>query len=335
MLQKPPRFGGSYSTSALPSASLVQTPTWTYRPLMVLGSGSFGTVYLSMASNGQPVALKKVKLDNSYSQELSILQSIHSLWCSSLIDYFYTTSDNQSYLWLVTEMMPESLGAFLRRSHQLHQPLPPILVKLFSYQLFSGILDIHSIGVTHRDIKTENCLVDAAAGRLAITDFGIAKRIGKNDESGSYVASRFYRAPELLLGCRRYNNKLDIWAAGCVIAEMLLEGMPMFQGSSNKDQLDQIMRVLAPPTEEDMASFEHPIPFPKVEQVSSLRFALPAATPSALLELLKRIFVYNPDARPSAEECMASSYFDELFEPGTKLPSGAPLSELAPRPIRV
>jgi glycogen synthase kinase 3 beta len=288
-----------------------------------------------MDCNGQRVALKKVKLDDSHSQELSILQSLHSPWCSSLIDHFYSTADNQSYLWMVTEMMPESLSAFLQRSDQLHQPIPPILAKLFAYQLFSGILHIHSIGVTHRDIKTENCLVDAAAGRLTITDFGIAKRIGKGDESGCYVASRFYRAPELLLGCRWYNNKLDIWAAGCVLAEMLLEGMPMFQGSSNEDQLDQIMRVLGRPTEEDANSFKHPIPFPETEQVSSLRFALPAATPQALLELLNRILVYNPNARPSAEECMASAYFDELFETGAKMPSGAPLPQLAERPTFV
>jgi glycogen synthase kinase 3 beta len=299
---------------------------------MILGSGSFGTVYLSMGRDGQRVALKKVKLDGPSSQELAILQSLRSPWCSSVLDHFYSTADDQSYLWIVTEMMPESLGDFLRRSHQMHQPIPPILTKLFSYQLFSGIMHIHSIGVTHRDIKTDNCLVDSISGRLKITDFGIAKRIEKDDESGSYVASRFYRAPELLLGCCRYNHKLDIWAAGCVVAEMLLDSMPMFQGSSNEDQLDQIMRILGAPTIDEVKSFDHPIEFPPVEKISSLRMALPASTPSELLELLTQIFVYNPNARPSAEECMTSTYFDELFIEGVKLPNGGNLPELAPRP---
>jgi glycogen synthase kinase 3 beta len=298
---------------------------------MILGRGAFGTVYLSMGRSNQPVALKKVQVEQGEPQELTILQLLHSPHCISILDHFYSEIDNCKYLWIVTEMMPESLSSFLKRSCQLGQPIAPILLKLFSYQLFCGIAHVHSLGVMHRDIKTDNCLVDPNQGRLKITDFGIARKIVKGEEYGSYVASRFYRAPELLVGCTTYTNKIDIWAAGCVVAEMLLNGIPMFQGSSNEDQLTQIMQVLGRPTAADANSFEHPLPFPEVEQICSLAIALPLSTPEELLVLLKRIFTCNPGARPTAEECMASPYFDELFSPGVTLPNGAALPQLGPR----
>jgi glycogen synthase kinase 3 beta len=321
---------GTQSTSALPISALGQSSTWNYRPLMVLGAGSFATVYLSMGRHGERVALKKVRLDGACTQELSILQSLSSPFCSQVLDYFYSHADGESFLWIVTEMMPESLGAYLRRAAQLREPMPRLLTKLFAFQLFAGLAHLHALGVTHRDVKADNCLVDGAHGRLKIADFGIAKRIGKGDASGSYVASRFYRAPELLLGCTRYRHAVDIWAAGCVVAEMLL-AMPMFQGASNADQLDQIMRVIGPPRDGDAESFEHALAFPRVEQICSLRVALPRATEPELLRLLERIFVYNPGARPTAEECMASTYFDELFAEGTRLPGGGALPHLGAR----
>jgi serine/threonine protein kinase len=109
---------------------------------------------------------------------------------------------------------------------------------------------------------------------------------------------------------------------------MLLDAIPMFQGSSNRDQLVQILRLVGPPTESDANSFDHPIPFPLVEQICSIEMALPLSTPPELLILLKRIFVYNPSVRPTAEACMASPYFSELFTPGVMLPNGAPLPPL-------
>jgi serine/threonine protein kinase len=92
-------------------------------------------------------------------------------------------------------------------------------------------------------------LVDARHGRLKIIDFGSAKKMDAETESTPYIASRFYRAPELLLNSSSYGNKIDIWAAGCVISEILLDAMPMFQGGNNEEQLIQIMQILGRPSE--------------------------------------------------------------------------------------
>jgi serine/threonine protein kinase len=88
------------------------------------------------------------------------------------------------------------------------------------------------------------------------------------------------------------------------------------------------MQVIGPPSPEDEAAFEHPLPFPNVQQICSLEMALPLSTDKNLLSLLKSIFVYNPANRPTAVDCMKSPYFSELFEEGAKLPHGSPLPEL-------
>jgi glycogen synthase kinase 3 beta len=133
-------------------------------------------------------------------------------------------------------------------------------------------------------------LVDPIHGRLIISDFGLAKIMKKDSENAPYIASRFYRAPELLLNCTKYDNKIDLWAAGCVRAEVLLDAIPMFQGASNEDQLVQIMRILEKPTEMDEESFEHSLHFPVVDRICSLGNALPLSTPPELLSLLERPF---------------------------------------------
>jgi serine/threonine protein kinase len=81
---------------------------------------------------------------------------------------------------------------------------------------------MHLKGVCHRDIKPQNCLVDPSCHILKICDFGSAKKLQKGEDSVSYICSRYYRAPELLLGKKNYTEMIDVWSAGCVFAEMLL-----------------------------------------------------------------------------------------------------------------
>ena len=304
---------------------------WVYRPLMILGRGSFGTVYSSMGPTGEAVAVKKIKvLPNQTNRELDVLKKLNSPFCLRLIDNFYSQEGDQTYLNLVTEIMPESLGRLIRNLHQIHQTMNPLMVKLFTYELFAGLDHMHKLGIAHRDIKTDNCLVDMRKGILKIIDYGCAK-IMDDGPNQSYIASRIYRAPELLLKSKFYTNKVDIWAAGCVIAEVLLDAIPMFQGMDNGDHMVQIMHVLGRPTADDEASFDHALPFPNVEKICSIENALPLSIDKDLLELLKSIFVYNPHKRPTANQCMKSPYFNELFEEGVKLPNGNPLPPL-PRP---
>ena len=108
----------------------------------------------------------------------------------------------------------------------------PLLIKVYAYQLFRGLNYLSQRGVVHRDIKPQNLLVDPGCHALKICDFGSAKKIKKDDKNIAYTCSRYYRAPELLFGSRYYSFPVDMWAAGCVLAELFL-GSPLFKGENS------------------------------------------------------------------------------------------------------
>jgi len=128
-----------------------------------------------------------------------------------------------------------------------------LLVKLYAYQNFRALAYIHALGICHRDIKPQNLLVDPTNHVLKICDFGSAKKLLKGEVNVSYICSRYYRAPELIFGATEYNNAIDVWSVGCVIAELLL-GQPLFPGESGVDQLVEIIKVLGTPTREQIHS---------------------------------------------------------------------------------
>lgn len=119
------------------------------------------------------------------------------------------------------------------------------------YQLFRSLAYIHSLGICHRDIKPQNLLLDPETGILKLCDFGSAKHLVRGEPNVSYICSRYYRAPELIFGAIDYTTKIDVWSAGCVLAELLL-GQPIFPGDSGVDQLVEIIKVLGTPTREQI-----------------------------------------------------------------------------------
>lgn len=112
--------------------------------------------------------------------------------------------------------------------------MPSILVKLYSYQIMRSLVYIHTQNICHRDIKPHNILADPASNRVILCDFGSAKKLIVGEPNISYICSRCYRAPELIFGAVDYTNQIDMWSAGCVIAEMI-NGEPLFIGESAVD----------------------------------------------------------------------------------------------------
>lgn len=317
------------------SASTKKTttrPTIEYKPVKVIGQGAFGVVYCAQSPDGSLVAIKKVFLDPRYkNRELETMQEIHNRYVIGLKNYFKTRGHNSKeiYINLVLEYLPMSLHQF-NINYRKERKYPPLLyVKLFAFQMFAGLNYLHSIGITHRDLKPPNMLVDPDSGELKICDLGSAKKLHPEEQSVSYIASRYYRAPELIFDCCYYTSAIDIWAAGCCVAEMMMAGMPLFPGNSPIGQLHEILKVIGHPTQEDMNSFQHSanIELPEVD-VTPLERILPRHTPPDLLDLLKKIFIYNPQKRPTAFECMQDPCFDELFEIDMVMPSKRPFPVL-------
>lgn len=147
------------------------------------------------------------------------------------------------------DYMPETVYRVLKHYGKMKQPVPMLLVKLYVYQNFRALAYLHALGICHRDIKPQNLLVDSNNHVLKVCDFGSAKRLVKGEVNVSYICSRYYRAPELIFGATEYNNSIDVWSVGCVMAELLL-GQPLFPGESGVDQLVEIIKVLGTPTRE-------------------------------------------------------------------------------------
>ena len=317
------------------SNSGIHSPTRNtpdYKPIKMLGKGAFGIVYSANSPSGELVAVKKVLEDPRYkNRELAMLKLLHHHNCITLKASFKTkgTKRNEVYLNIVMEYLPISLHSFVS-AYRDQKMFPPLFfVRLFAFQLFAGLNYLHNLQVTHRDIKPENVLVDPNTGILKICDFGSAKQIKPGEASISYIASRFYRAPELLFGSTHYAYSIDIWSAGCVVAELVNSGSPLFQGRDTVDQLVHIINVIGPPSEEDLRSFDHDLNATLPQQaITSLSNVLPKHTPPDLLDLLSKIFVYNPQSRISAQDCLLHPFFDELFERGATMPNHHPLPRL-------
>lgn len=130
--------------------------------------------------------------------------------------------------------MPETLCSYMSSQRLLEKDIPPVLIKIFTWQLLRAMAHTHSKGIIHRDIKPQNILVDLDKTTIKMCDWGSAKIIdSQGTKSVAYICSRYYRAPELIFGCTQYNEKIDIWSVGCVVAEMFLL-QPIFKGKTSK-----------------------------------------------------------------------------------------------------
>lgn len=184
------------------------------------------------------------------------------------------------------------------------------------------------MGICHRDIKPQNLLLDPASGIVKLCDFGSAKILVHGEPNVSYICSRYYRAPELLLGCSDYTTSVDIWSVGCVLAELFC-GTPIFPGASDIDQMVQIIKILGTPTDQQLErlnpkSSSHRFPQIKATPWSKILNRLPEHAD----DLLNKLLEYEPRKRINAIEALAHPFFDELRKQDCKLPDGNPLPPL-------
>ena len=126
-------------------------------------------------------------------------------------------------------------------------------------QLLNGLKNIHSKNIAHRDLKPENVLL-SKGGVIKICDFGSSKVIDTKGKNTPYIVSRYYRAPELMLCLTKYTTAIDIWAAGCIMAELFLL-TPMFKGKTEGDQLFAIFKILGSMNQQEIKEYKARVPF--------------------------------------------------------------------------
>lgn len=290
---------------------------YLYKVERVCGNGSFGIVFQAkVIHTGEIVAIKKVYQDKRYkNREYTLTKSLNHPNIVKLTHAFYTTGEKRDeiYLNIVMNYVPENLNRINRTYAQKKEPFPIFLIKLYCFQVARALNYIHSLHICHRDIKPQNILVDPSTNRVFLCDFGSAKILNKDENNVQYICSRFYRAPELIMEINKYDESIDVWSFACVIAE-LLKGKPLLKTEKTQEQLKRIIETFGGPKEEDLVG----IPNRKEISVQVRKFKakpldqiFPKA-PKDLLELLAKMFVYNPKKRLSPMEIMADKFFDDL-----------------------
>lgn len=218
-----------------------------YEEIEVIGIGAFGTVTKCRnKKTGMLVAIKKSKQQYASFDEclqLKEVKSLRKIKNENVVKLVQVFREN-GHLFMVFELLEESL---FKTIHEHNGPFREEEVRYIMTELLKGLSFIHRAGFFHRDIKPENLLWGGDS--LKIADFGLARETKLGQPFTEYISTRWYRAPELLLRAPRYGPAVDVWAAGCVCAE-LLTLRPLFQGSSELDQLYKVCSVLGTPGRE-------------------------------------------------------------------------------------
>jgi len=288
--------------------------TSNYELLEKIGEGAYGIVYKGQDSNGEIYALKTIRLEaedegmpSTTIREIALLKELQHPNIVSLCDVIHT----EKKLTLVFEYLDQDLKKLL--DVQCDSGLDAATTKSFLYQILQGVAFCHQTRVLHRDLKPQNLLINRE-GVLKIADFGLARAFGIPVRSYTHeVVTLWYRAPDVLLGSRKYSTPVDIWSCGCIFAEMVT-GRPLFPGASEQEQLTKIIKVLGTPTEEQWPSiFEMPNykdDFPRYEPRPWS--TITPGLDSAGVDLVELMLVYDPVKRISAKAACDHEYFRDI-----------------------
>lgn len=293
--------------------------------LKKVGQGTYSNVYKARDRNtNKIVALKKVRFDTSepesvkfMAREIMMLQKLDHPNIIKLEGL--ATSRLQYSLYLVFDFMQTDLSTVISRSEGT---LTESQVKCYMHQLLSGLQHCHERGILHRDIKGSNLLIDKN-GVLKIADFGLANYYNPLHRRPltSLVVTLWYRAPELLLGANDYGVGIDLWSAGCLLAEMFA-GRPIMPGTTEIEQLHRICKLCGTPSEEYWKKFKHSAKY-KVPHFKPRLKEVFGKFPASSLNLLGTLLDLEPANRGSASSALRSEFF--LASPLACNPSELPV----------
>lgn len=291
----------------------------------IVGSGAYGVVAAAVdKTTGKTVAIKK--LENAFQHSTLAKRLLRELKIMRLMCHDNTLSIDSIQLprsirklneiYVITELMETDLSSLIKSGHMIKDEH----CSFFLYQLLRGVKYMKSANVVHRDLKPRNILLNRDC-ELKICDFGLARVcngvINSDVQMTDYVATRWYRAPEVLLKMKNYSFAMDMWSVGCIFAELLARA-PLLPGSNSFNQLKMIFSLIGTPSQEDIALIPStkyqdcvnslPISGSKIEK--KFREASPLA-----VDLLKKMLVFNPNKRIEVEKALEHPYLAHLHLP--------------------
>ena len=295
-----------------------------YHIVDTIGSGAYGVVVSAYDSTtGEKVAIKKI--EKAFEHATFTKRTLRELKVMRLLSHdniirirsiqLPLSSDDLEEIYLISELMETDLSSIIKSS----QPLSDEHCQFFLYQLLRGMKYLHTAKILHRDLKPRNLLVNSNCD-LKICDFGLARpnfpelRV-KSSKMTDYVATRWYRAPEVLLTFKKYTEAMDMWSVGCIFAELLLR-KPLLPGTDANHQIDLIFTLLGTPSDEDINSIPNPKAREKILKLGKrnpkpFEMVFRDCNPQAV-DLLKWLLAFNPDKRCTVEQALDHPYISAL-----------------------
>lgn len=285
-----------------------------------LGEGTYAVIYLAKrvperevrliktdpGACDDYVAIKKIK-KSAYGlgQEISAIREVRTLRAIKS-EYVVRMEDiflHKGTIHLVLEYVMTDLEQILKSRSLIIMPGD---IKAWMHMLLSGLFECHRRNIVHRDVKPNNLLI-TADGTLKLADFGLSRRFG--NKMTAQAITRWYRAPEVLLGAGAYGPAVDMWAVGAVFAEMFLR-VPLFAGDSDIAQLNLIFRALGTPSVRDWPLITELPAFTEFKRIPAqpLGVLFSAASEDAI-DLLRSLLVYNPLRRIGCHSALCHPYF--------------------------
>uniref|UniRef100_H2YAB8 non-specific serine/threonine protein kinase n=1 Tax=Ciona savignyi TaxID=51511 RepID=H2YAB8_CIOSA len=288
--------------------------------LKQLGDGTFGSVNLCRVKDTNELVAIKTMKKKFYNWEecvnLREVRSLKKLNHANVVKLKEVIRENNQ-LYFVFEYMKENLYQLMKDRDKF---LPEASIRNMVYQVLQGLAFMHKHGYFHRDMKPENLLC-MGPELVKIADFGLAREIRSKPPYTDYVSTRWYRAPEVLLRSSNYSSPIDIWAIGCIMAE-LYTLRPLFPGTSEMDEMFKLCQILGTPSKADWPEGHHlanqmNFRWPQVTGIG-LKAKVSNASPEAL-QLFTDMLQWNPKKRPTASQALRYPYFSVGQDLGPKI----------------
>ncbi|KAJ3447909.1 casein kinase ii subunit alpha-2 [Anaeramoeba flamelloides] len=291
-----------------------------YMVTQKIGKGKYSDVFLGKCLiNNKKCVVKVLRpiTNNKIKREIKILQNLFG--GPNIIKLFDIVQDK-------TSQIPSLIFNYIENVYfrELYPKLTDFEIRYYLYQILKALNYAHSNGIIHRDIKPHNIMINPKTKEIAVIDWGLAEFYLPNERYNVRVSSRFYKAPELLVGYKMYNYSMDIFSLGCTFAGMIFNKDILFRGKNNHDQLIQIAKVLGTDSLNDFlkkykitlkTKFKKKIgEYPKKDWSFFVNESNKNFVNKQAFDLLDKMLLYDHQDRITAFEAMEHPYFDSVKE---------------------